>query len=766
MKATLNYTDHTTKVFYLVSPKGDKGDTGLTGPVGPIGPRGPVGSGLVVKGTVNNASQLPKSGNQDGYCYFIGTDLYVWDAGAWKNCGSVSPDLSNYVTITDLNNGLSNKVTDNKDGTEQLNGVRVQPFNKLSDTIGGRNLLIGTATPMSITGNNIVNQAANTYYLVGGISFYSLRQKYGSTFTLSFDWSTVDTANAYAGTMQQQFNGPNWLGEGLVYISSSNTSGHVTETFSLDNNSANVANGFRFRLDNVPTTSTITVSNMKLERGSIATDWTPAPEDKADAPLVSTLQTQVDNSAVGTNLLLNTGGLSSDWTLGQGVTVDTSQNPTILHYPINTSSSMNFLLIAQQQLNDGLLQPSTTYTASFYAKGTGTFIFYCFPSVSEGAPDTHTNITLTSDYKLYTITFTTIPNISGNKGFLLRQDYSSSATDQNTVEAYIYGFKLEKGSVATDWCPNLEDKVNVADMRKPASDIAGIEEVNAKQDKIGYTPADDSKVFHSTVTQLNSTDMNTVRTAGFYQLNSGTNGMPNADAWTIYQVILLSGANGVQLAYQTNNIILGMRSWNLGSGKISFSDWVQFADGSKVVHDNHDNTITANSLTYDLSKTGLTPVGLYNSGSFNDLPLGTVYAPSWVTDGPGSSAFITTTFYFSDWGGVKTQIAIANSTNLMYFRVKIGASWNSWVLVSDDSKVAHLSGANNFDTVPTVKNNPLLLASSLPSDLATTTDVNKAVNTATSNFSKHIEASKNNEDSAISDSTKGNSNDIYYWTEG
>ena len=46
----------------------------------------------------------------------------------------------------------------------------------------------------------------------------------------------------------------------------------------------------------------------------------------------------------------------------------------------------------------------------------------------------------------------------------------------------------------------LDKKVNVADMRKPASDVAGIEEVNAKQDKIGYTPADDSKVVHTTDT--------------------------------------------------------------------------------------------------------------------------------------------------------------------------------------------------------------------------------------------------------------------------
>lgn len=46
----------------------------------------------------------------------------------------------------------------------------------------------------------------------------------------------------------------------------------------------------------------------------------------------------------------------------------------------------------------------------------------------------------------------------------------------------------------------LDKKVNVADMRKPASDVAGIEEVNAKQDKIGYTPADDSKVVHNSST--------------------------------------------------------------------------------------------------------------------------------------------------------------------------------------------------------------------------------------------------------------------------
>jgi len=68
---------------------------------------------------------------------------------------------------------------------------------------------------------------------------------------------------------------------------------------------------------------------------------------------------------------------------------------------------------------------------------------------------------------------------------------------QSTPSSVSYKeMKLEQGSIATDWTPAPEDKVNVSDMRKPASDVAGIEEVNAKQDKIGYTPANDSKVAH------------------------------------------------------------------------------------------------------------------------------------------------------------------------------------------------------------------------------------------------------------------------------
>ncbi|WPW65725.1 hypothetical protein U0Q17_01655 [Lactiplantibacillus plantarum] len=41
-----------------------------------------------------------------------------------------TPDLSNYTTVTDLNNGLSTKVTDNKNGTISVNGTSILPANE------------------------------------------------------------------------------------------------------------------------------------------------------------------------------------------------------------------------------------------------------------------------------------------------------------------------------------------------------------------------------------------------------------------------------------------------------------------------------------------------------------------------------------------------------------------------------------------------------------------------------------------------------------
>ncbi|KRM45237.1 hypothetical protein [Lentilactobacillus parafarraginis] len=270
MKATLNYTDDTTKDFYLVSQKGDKGDTGATGATGPIGPQGPVGAGLVVKGTVNDASQLPTTGNQEGYCYFVGTDLYVWDAGTWKNCGSVSPDLSKYVTVTDLNNGLSTKVTDNKDGTEQLNGVKVQPYNKLSDITNLRNIVLQTDNVLSYTAQGGVGETIQNFPLYSGFS--SLPS--GTQIYYSYD---LVVKNADGGV--------HWLGWALNWNAFVNNQHITTDGIHHFQGTAtipdkDIVSGQKIHATIDGSHATYQLTNLMIVVGSVPVTHLPAPEDK------------------------------------------------------------------------------------------------------------------------------------------------------------------------------------------------------------------------------------------------------------------------------------------------------------------------------------------------------------------------------------------------------------------------------------------------------------------------------------------------------
>jgi hypothetical protein len=247
-----------------------------------------------------------------------------------------------------------------------------------------------------------------------------------------------------------------------------------------------------------------------LNNGGYATQtWTSSQIDLTSNKFslnLSALQTQVDNSAVGTNLLTGTTNYSSNWVWNVTPSIDNSQVPNILHYPKTTLSS-GLSVIALQGINNGVLQPSTTYTASFYAKGTGTFIFYCFPSVGISYGDNHTVIKLTSNFQLYTITFTTVSNLSGNKSFLLRQDFSSIATDQNTVEAYVYGMKLEKGTVATDWCPNPADNATVTSVTSLEATVDGLQ--TTVSNKVNTTD------YNSKMTQLSNLIDSKVSTADY-----------------------------------------------------------------------------------------------------------------------------------------------------------------------------------------------------------------------------------------------------------
>lgn len=139
--------------------------------------------------------------------------------------------------------------------------------------IGSRNLLIGTETPFTMTGNNTVNQTNSMYHLFNN----AVRSLPSGTYVIVCD--VVGTVAGGSALIQWNDTPYNIH---LPRINISTTGHHVNHKFTLTANSSQVATGIGLRLDNV--TGKVTVSHMKLEYGNKATAWSPAPEDlKIDA---------------------------------------------------------------------------------------------------------------------------------------------------------------------------------------------------------------------------------------------------------------------------------------------------------------------------------------------------------------------------------------------------------------------------------------------------------------------------------------------------
>ena len=259
----------------------------------------------------------------------------------------------------------------------------------------------------------------------------------------------------------------------------------------------------------------------------------------------------------------------------------------------------------------------------------------------------------------------------------------------------------------------LDKKVNVSDMRKPASDVAGIEEVNAKQDKLTITPADDSKVVH------------TADTSNWQKVKV------TDDNGNIYSQLLKDSSS----SWESSN-----GYWNTPQNTISLTAGVEYFISAEF------KCSGVNTSGIELQLSGITGT---NTATFKtiygSLTMGSDFKGNIVG---GTQGFLyigpftpTITGNYHILGGLESlsntgycrkitvtqsntyvpwETAMANSISPIDNQDDtISINGKSYV-PADDSKVAHLSGANNFDTLPTVSNNPLLLASSLPSDLART----------------------------------------------
>lgn len=178
---------------------------------------------------------------------------------------------------------------------------------------------------------------------------------------------------------------------------------------------------------------------------------------------ITSVEGKIPTSVGGRNLVRGTANFSSGWAWNTKVaTITDIIDKFNVYHGTSTgtdTASNNYDVRFDNALT---VLPDTEYTLSFWVKGSGTIYSHFFPSCvasgvnSDGktttASDGFIAHTLKSDWERYWITWKTLPTANGLKTVLpCRQ----SATSKS--EVWLYGVKLEKGSVPTDWTPAPED---------------------------------------------------------------------------------------------------------------------------------------------------------------------------------------------------------------------------------------------------------------------------------------------------------------------
>ena len=137
-------------------------------------------------------------------------------------------------------------------------------------------------------------------------------------------------------------------------------------------------------------------------------------------------------------------------------------NGTYISASYSNPEPNSFADILVWKLDKKRLEPSTTYTFSFYAKGKGTVKTYIHPSLIDTSSNSYADgkvikseadgsytWTLTNEWVRHTYTFTVNDNITEDKYVLFRLPTGSSVD--------ICLPKLEKGSTATPWMPSFSE---------------------------------------------------------------------------------------------------------------------------------------------------------------------------------------------------------------------------------------------------------------------------------------------------------------------
>lgn len=391
---------------------------------------------------------------------------------------------ASFDSLSTDNNTNKHDISQLQASATAFNSTLLTVQQQVIDSAVGTNLLLKTYNPFIMTGNGGVNQATLMYAL-------SRRLEKETTVTLSFDAISTASANF---TIQNSASGDGgtWMGY-LNNAAVGTTKKHYVATIKLDGYSQQ---GAYLRLDNVPSTATITFSNMKLELGSNATDYSTNPLDNATVDAVSSISqtinsiqttvsgkvdgstyqskmTQIDNAIItkvskgdvtNENILPYSGYWSdtTGWNLASWGASDKALGLFKHSFYHNSADSTMYVRTAQNTTAPAAssrftLIPNTTYTFSFWGFATGNVIgtnVYLLGRSYTSTDDYEFVHGLFEGLKMspaginkYTVTFKTNPN---ETQAYIRLDNIGSNDGQDAT-SFFAELKLEQGDTATPY---------------------------------------------------------------------------------------------------------------------------------------------------------------------------------------------------------------------------------------------------------------------------------------------------------------------------
>lgn len=371
--------------------------------------------------------------------------------------------LNNKNADNTLNSRIDNEAHARSDADTSINNS----LNAIKTNGGGRNLLPGTRDfntsqreKVTVTNGQETFQAITgtassdaTYYDI--VTFNSLPLEKDTDYTASFWVKTSEDTDIQSYLYDSGSNGNYADGATVNHATTDYT--RVVVHFHNGNNST-MLNFIPVRI-NKKSTITVWLYGCMLEKGMVAHDWQPAPEDlvaNTDAKI-----NRITNNFGGQNLVSGTG---SEYAMGYGIPTTTWQDDcAYLKLPTNTTGAPNGEILPQGINFYYTMDKGTTYTQTVWFETDATVKDSNAVKVTwftvDGGHDWQpaTVIKLGENrYKLYS-TYTW-PGKTGNWVRLFDIIGFPDTFDLKTGTYLKFGkLKLEEGVVSTAWSPAPED---------------------------------------------------------------------------------------------------------------------------------------------------------------------------------------------------------------------------------------------------------------------------------------------------------------------